>query len=253
MNVDSESELPSNDEIDRVVGILGSLPDLTMPEDITARLTQVIAAESASRSAATAPLTASASAPLTVARTTSPQTSPQASQRRGRGRWLYAAAGIAAVGAVGVALVVNSSSNPIPPVAAPAPSNSDQDSITDINSGGGFTVQPISSGLSYTAASLAPAVSANITHTPTSAAAPARRASSFAATSAGVKSCLEGVGASMVDLRMIDLATYENLPSAIMAFSAGDQDRTADVVVVGTLCNRNDPQVRTRAVVVMAR
>jgi hypothetical protein len=57
----------------------------------------------------------------------------------------------------------------------------------------------------------------------------------------------------MVDLRMIDLATYENLPSAIMAFSAGDQDRTADVVVVGTLCNRNDPQVRTRAVVVMAR
>ena len=160
MNVDSESELPSNDEIDRVVGILGSLPDLTMPEDITARLTQVIAAESASRSAATAPITASASAPLTVARTTSPQASQPASQRRGRGRWLYAAAGIAAVGAVGVALVVNSSSNPIPPVAAPAPSNSDQDSITDINSGGGFTVQPISSGLSYTAASLAPAVSA---------------------------------------------------------------------------------------------
>ncbi len=250
MNVDGESELPSNDEIDRVVGILGSLPDLTMPEDITTRLTQVIAAESASRSAAAASLTAAA--PLPAAPLAQPASQPS-SQHRGRGRWLYAAAGIAAVGAVGVALVVNSSSTPTPPAAAPAPSRTDLNAITDTTDNGGFTVQPISSGLSYTANSLAPTVAANMTTTPTSAPAPDRRASSFAATSAGVKSCLEGVGASMVDLRMIDLANYENLPSAIMAFSAGDQDRTADVVVVGTLCNRNDPQVRTRAVVVMAR
>lgn len=232
MNTDSESEIPSNDEIEQVIALLGSLPAVTMPDDVTHRLTQVIAAESAAR--------------LTV----DPQSPASPPSHRSRGRWLFAAAGVAAVGVVGVALVATSGPTSPPPVAAPTASHTEQ---TAINDTGNFSVQPISSGLSYTAASLAPAVSANMASVPTTAPEPSRRASSFAATSAGVKSCLEGVGASVVDLRMIDLATYENLPSAIMAFRAGDEDRTADVVVVGNLCSRSDPQVRTRAVVVMAR
>jgi hypothetical protein len=92
MNVDGESELPSNDEIDRVVGILGSLPDLTMQEDITTRLTQVIAAESASRSAAAASLR-----PCTPAGRPS-QPASQPSPSTAVAPLFYAAAGIAAVG-----------------------------------------------------------------------------------------------------------------------------------------------------------
>jgi hypothetical protein len=249
MTIDDGPDLPSSDEIDRVIALLGSLPDLPMPQDITTRLTHVISAESALRTAATpVPVAQHADQPIDQSAEQPPH--PGTSRRPGRGRWLFAAAGIAAVGVVGVALVVNSRTVPTPPVAAPQPSRSEQNVISD-NSG--FSVQPISSGLSYTAESLAPAVSAHMTSTPAATAATERRASSFAATPAGVKSCLEGVGASIVDLRMIDLANYENLPSAIMAFSAGDQDRTADVVVVGTLCNRENPQVRTRAIVVMAR
>lgn len=228
---------PAGDEW--LTAALRSLPSPTMPPEVASRISASIAAESAARE---------------TSRETPPVTN--VTRLRTRSRWILAAGGIAAAGLVAAFVVGQVNTAPPVPLAQTPPTpqtRASADAGAPIPSTGNPSdptppevsfVQPISSGTTYSAASLEAAVADHMQDMPSTPAPPAARAASFARSPAGIKSCLKGVGMKAVELRMIDLAQYEDLPSAVMAFRAGDQDPTTDVVVVGVQCNQTAPQLR---------
>lgn len=185
---------------------LRSLPDPPVPTEVDEAIHQVIARECDARDHDTP-------------------------ARRRVGRWWGVAA--AAVVVVGTGLAAWT--------LASTPSVGDD----VVALGSGTSVRPVSTGTNYTAANVAATVPANLTTARAAASVDVRRPT-FAATADGIRSCLEGVGGPPERLRLLDLATYDDVPVAVMAFLDSDHDSTADVVVVGIRCSRQDPQVRMR-------
>lgn len=206
--------------------LLGGLIAPTMPDAVAQRLRNTIAAEHTARADAAPAGVQSASV-------------TDLGRRRDTGRpmWPWAlAGGFAAAAAVTAVLVAQpfTGSNP---------------NEAPIALGNQATIVPISSGTAYTAANVADVVPQQMAPDNRQAAAPmTARQATFVATSEGINDCLAGLGSPASELRMIDLASYDDLPVAVLAFLDNDNDRTADVVVVGVRCNRTDPQVRLREV-----
>ncbi len=230
---------------------LASLPTPPIPPEVAAKVSAAIRVESEARVANVIPL--------------QPATRPEASDspvptthRSDPRRWLLAAGAIAAAGLVAVFVVSQTTPDASVPAAQPPATASPEsgDGSARATTGGQpdsadtgpvTFVQPVSSGTAYTAASLQPVMADRMRQLPTTPAPAQMRAATFAQDAAGIQSCLDGVGAKPLELRMIDLARYEDLPSAVMAFRGNDQDPTTDVIVVGMLCTRDHPQIRMRA------
>lgn len=109
-----------------------------------------------------------------------------------------------------------------------------------------LTVQPVSSGTSYSTQNLASEVPRLITIRSAAVADADSRRATFAETDDGIRSCLAGVGNPPTDLALLDLAQFQDGRVAVLAYLTGADDGTADVVVVGIRCSRTDPQVRHR-------
>ena len=205
-----------------VSALLAESAEPAIPESVAVRMRHVIDQERAAR----------------IAAAESAAISDLADQRRvRRPMWPWAiAGGFAAAAAVAAVFVAQ-------PFTSSPPANPTQ------AAGGQTTAVPISSGSQYTASNVTELVPAHLVATTAAEAAPmAARQATFLATADGVNDCLAGLGTNSAHLRMIDLASYENLPVAVLAFLDNDADRTADVVVVGVRCNRTDPQIRLRGV-----
>ena len=163
---------------------------------------------------------------------------PIAPRRR---RWIWAAAGVAAAGLVATALVVDRADAPIPATVA----------------GGqwaGLQTIPVSTGSDYSEGERGrprPEVPA----LPALPVAPPDTVSrTFAASEAGMSACLPARwGTPPDDLAMLDIARYGCRPVAVMAYLDGTGDPTADVVVVGTGCSANQPDVHLRHVTTLAQ
>lgn len=209
-----------------VIALLGRLDASPMPEAVAQRLRNTISAESAARAEVAPEGVQSASV-----------TDLGGHRDAHRPMWPWALAGGFAAAAAVIAVLVAQPFTGSNPSEAP------------IASGDQTTIVPISSGTAYTAANVADLVPRQmVPDRPQSAAPMAARQATFVATSEGIDDCLAGLGSQASELRMIDLASYDDLPVAVLAFLDNDADRTADVVVVGVRCNRTDPQVRLREV-----
>ncbi|MCB0916016.1 MAG: hypothetical protein H6525_01685 [Actinobacteria bacterium] len=234
-----------DDELDDYASLhsaLSELPNPPIPADVSARVLAAIAAESEARATARqSPVNADA-APADIARA------------RNNRRWWYAAGGVAAAGlAVALAATVLPSGDSLP-VGVTAEASNTTPAEMKLGVPGvpgsrqaGPGVVPVSSGTTYSPESVArqvPEVLASATvEAPTTL-----LQATFAETPAGIRSCLDGVGFPPDDLALIDMARFSDTPVAVLAYLTGDDDDTADVVVVGIRCNRSDPQVRHRDV-----
>ncbi|MDQ1246033.1 MAG: hypothetical protein QG597_400 [Actinomycetota bacterium] len=213
---------------------LADLPAPAMPADISDHLLAVIRAESVQRQHATA--AAAPSAPVT-------DLEAERRARRSSRRWWAAAAGVAAIGLAGLVYVETMPSTPDAGSVAAGSASGPTDTAA--------AVVPITSGADYSVQNLTTMVPATISSSratlPSRAPTDALR-TTFAATEAGIRSCLAGVGNPPQDLALLDLARFQNAPVAVLAYLDGNDDGTADVVVVGVRCSQEDPQVRHRDV-----
>ena len=230
---------------------LASLPTPPIPPEVAARVSAAIRVEAEARVDNVAPLRPPAEPPA-------PDSTGTTNRRKDPRRWLLGAGAVAAAGLVAAFVVNQITPDSSVPAAQPPVTASPEggDARTQATAGSQpdragtdqvTFVQPVSSGTSYTAASLQPVMADRMHQLPTTPAPAQVRAATFAQDAAGIQSCLDGVGAKPLELRMIDLARYEDLPSAVMAFRGNDQDPTTDVIVVGMLCTRDHPQIRMRA------
>ncbi len=198
---------------------LSQLDPPHIPMEVSARIVDALAVESETRSAAAAGI------------------APIAPRRR---RWIWAAAGVAAAGLVATALVVDRADAPIPATVA----------------GGqwaGLQTIPVSTGSDYSEANVDALVQRFLRSPALPVAPPDTVSRTFAASEAGMSACLSAVGYSPDDLAMLDIARYGSRPVAVMAYLDGTGDPTADVVVVGTGCSANQPDVHLRHVTTLAQ
>ncbi len=213
---------------------LADLPTPAIPDDVAQRVSAALQAESQARQAAEVP------------------TLRHAGRNR---RWWYAAGGIAAAG-IAVALAVSAlpggGGTPAgvtadaseSPIVAPI---EDGESARTGDQQNALSVVPVSSGNRYTADNMKAQVPVLIA-SPSAAAPPEVVRATFAATPAGIVSCLDGVGYPPQDLALLDIARFQDAPVVVLAYLSGAEDGTADVVVVGVRCSSSDPQVRHRDV-----
>lgn len=219
---------------DWLIPHLGSLPVPTMPDAVSDRVLAALRAESAASRPSAPPAPAPAVTDLGVERDN------RRAAGSGRG-WWAAAAGVAAV-ALGALVYVEAMPTASQSGTVVAESASDRPAAT-----AGAQIVPVSSGADYSVQNIDRMVPSTIAASRPAATAEALRAT-FAATDDGIRSCLAGVGNPPQDLALLDLAKFQNSPVAVLAYLDGNDDGTADVVVVGVRCSRDDPQVRHRDV-----
>lgn len=223
---------------DWLIPHLHDLPAPAMPAAVSDRVLAALRTEAAGRQPSAPPDSTPAVADLDHARADRRST--------GSGRaWWVAAAGVAAV-ALGALVYVETMPTAPPSGTVVAEAASDRAAAT-----AGGQVVPISSGADYSAQNIDIMVPSTIAAARPAATAEALRAT-FAETEAGIRSCLAGVGNPPQDLALLDLAKFQDSPVAVLAYLDGNDDGTADVVVVGVRCSRDDPQVRHRDVADMA-
>lgn len=198
---------------------LADLAPASIPVDVAARITSALAAEQPSGAGG------------------QPVTGPTHARDRARRRWWPAALGVAAAGVVGV-VVVSSLQSP-----------------TESRFAGPLgEVVPIASGTEYTPEAMTELVGRNLRTAATlTPAAVSVRQANFAGSTAGIDSCLVGVGNPRQQLAMLDLARFRNAPAAVLVFLSDSKDSSADVVVVGPGCSQRQPEVRHRTVAYVQR
>jgi hypothetical protein len=233
MTDDPDATAASSDA-DWLIPHLADLASPGMPAEVADHLRNTIQAEAALRSSAATAVPASSLPPPAVA-----DLAAERRARRASRTWWAAAVGIVAVGLAGLVYVET------------MPSASDSGSVTAESTVGRTDPQPavvpVTSGADYSVQNISTMVPAAITSARSAAPTDALRAT-FAETEAGIRSCLAGVGEPPQDLALLDMARFQNAPVAVLAYLDGNDDGTADVVIVGVRCSQEDPQVRHRDV-----
>lgn len=219
----------------RIRELLGALPPVVMPAAVADRIGAAIRTESLARVERTAAAhSAGAGDEVGAARS-----------RRNPGARRYvaiasAAAAIAVAGVVGLTVAGQSGgAGTSPPVTAAA----------------------VSSGTHYESASLADQVTIQLSSAPASpvasipatsqspspaATAPARSrmpiSGTFAATREGIADCLRGLARSQNPI-LVDVATYADVPAAVLALPDEADRSMVDVFVVRVSCSSADPHM----------
>lgn len=210
---------------------LRSLPQLEMPANVAARITEALRTEQAAQLAGN--VSAIGASPTGgTSHTGEPESGVAVDHNPRRGWW----SGLAVAASVAMALML----------IAWAPWQSAPDAyerVLALN-----TVRPVSTDTNYTAANIEQAVSANLSSMTARAsnvplASDSQRKGSFAANDEVMASCLAGLGTAASNVRLIDLAEYQGQPSGIVVYGDGEGNL---VVVVAPRCGRDDPGVRMR-------
>ncbi len=249
---DGSATAEANRDDEWVRQLLGRLPEASIPDDVSQRVLSALADESRARTGGNISEVThlSASAPGTPV---TPDSAAEASQATSNRRWWWAAGGVAATG-IGVALALSA----LPDGSQPGNITAEASSVVqpeqqtpDSFAADAVKVVPVSSGSTYTAQNVRLRVP-QVMESATGVASPEVLRATFAATPAGIDSCLAGIGFPPQDLALLDIARFQDSPVAVLAYLTDADDGTADVVVVGVRCSKTDPQVRHRDVADMA-
>lgn len=236
MTPSSDPSLPPAPEVERdatpaeaafVTPLLAALPRPGLPADVAARLDAVLAAEAAR--------------PRAVATGTVPM--PRRTGRRA-GTLLAALAGAAAVvvaASVGVGLQSGGSGGTATDIAAGGGEALRSPAAAPAEAGFDAPLRVLVSGTAYQAERLASQVSATLgeggrpTAVPT--AGPADRSGTLAESRARLSGCLEELtGRGAAEVTVIDLASYEGRPAAVVVVSEPPSPTSRTIWVVGREC-----------------
>ncbi|MDP3972971.1 MAG: hypothetical protein Q8P61_08695, partial [Candidatus Nanopelagicales bacterium] len=253
---ENRSEAPTDPKSDsHVHDLLSTLPVPTMPDEIWVRLNAVIASEAEARSAARQPSADGSEADQSETDVDSVIALPERARAGSPRRWLFAAAGVAAAGLVGMAMLASNAGNELGngvPSAASVVSMTTsgtkyyrQELAAQVSNrwrqartGRTASPKPTASGKPTLTDDSMPSVV--VTAPPDSSPSPDVLATTFAGTHEGVVECLDRVapGAEPV---MIDIGTYHSdsvdpgTPAAVLAYELSNGEEL-DVYVVDHNC-----------------
>jgi len=263
-----------NEDLGGVTTLLASASPPPMPDDLTARITNAIAAESARRAAA--PQTPGAPALPAAAHHRAPRPSrlPRVRPKLALGGLAAAAAIVLVAGGiyelVGHSGPASSSASPSVPAAAPAarstangpmarPGPASGPVLRYQRSGRKVSIAPIATGTNFTTAGLTSQVTAEVRkygagftktgpneHSPAGAASPATvpraEAGTFAAIPlASLQGCVNRIAAGSLVL-LVDVAHYRGAPATVIVTEAAETG-PMKIWVVGTGCSASSSDV----------
>lgn len=253
---ENRSETPIDSKSDsHVRDLLSTLPEPTMPDEVWVRLNAVIASEARARSAARQPSANGSESDQSVTNEHSVIAMPERARAGSPRRWLFAAAGVAAAGLVGMAMLVTNAGSDlgqgIPSAASVVSMTTSgtkyyrQELAAQVSNrwrqaktGRTTSPKPPASGEPTLTGDSTPSVV--VTAPPDSSPSPDVLATTFAGTHEGVVECLGRVapGAEPV---MIDIGTYHSdsvdpgTPAAVLAYELSNGE-ALDVYVVDHNC-----------------
>jgi hypothetical protein len=266
-----------NQDLGGVTTLLASASPPPMPDDLTARITSAIAAESARRAAA--PQTAEAPALPAAPRRRAPRRSlPRVTPRLALGGLAAAAAMVLVAGGiyevVGHSGPAASSASSGVPEAAPAtrsPANGPMargapasgPALQYQHSGRTGSITPVATGTNFTAAQLTGQVTAEVKkygtgftktgqneQSPAGSASPAtvprEQAGTFADIPlASLRGCVNRIAAGSLVL-LVDVARYRGVPATVIVTEAAETG-PMQIWVVGTVCSASTSDVLRQA------